>query len=83
MTEKDNSGFIERFTIRLPDGMRDAIAEKAKQNGRSMNSEIIAILENSLNPASGSERNEVLMERLRAIEEVVSRLELKQQKDKE
>jgi plasmid stability protein len=48
MTEKDNSNFIERFTVRFPDGMRDSVAERAKQNGRSMNSEIIAILEQAL-----------------------------------
>lgn len=48
MSEKDNQGFIERFTVRFPDGMRDAIAERAKNNGRSMNSEIIQILEDAL-----------------------------------
>jgi len=48
MSEKENSAFIERFTIRMPDGMRDSIAERAKRNGRSMNSEIISILENAL-----------------------------------
>lgn len=45
MSEKDNSGFIERFTVRFPDGMRDVIAERARNNGRSMNSEIVQILE--------------------------------------
>ena len=29
--------------------MRDAIAERAKRNGRSMNSEIVQILEDALN----------------------------------
>ena len=48
MTEKDNPNFVERFTVRMPDGMRDAIAERAKANGRSMNSEIIQILESAL-----------------------------------
>nr|WP_291374509.1 Arc family DNA-binding protein [Devosia sp.] len=33
--------------LRLPDGMRDRIAEVAKANGRSMNSEIVARLEES------------------------------------
>ncbi|WP_174634448.1 Arc family DNA-binding protein [Yersinia thracica] len=52
MTEKDDPNFIERFTVRMPDGMRDAIAERAKKNGRSMNSEIVQILEDALvNPA--------------------------------
>jgi len=48
MTEKEDPAFVERFTVRMPDGMRDAIAEQAKANGRSMNSEIIEIISNSL-----------------------------------
>ncbi len=40
---------MDRFNIRLPAGMRDAIAERAKRNGRSMNSEIVQILEDALN----------------------------------
>ncbi|MCZ9597494.1 MULTISPECIES: Arc family DNA-binding protein [Klebsiella pneumoniae complex] len=48
MTEKDNPNFVERFTVRMPDGMRDAIAERAKANGRSMNSEIVQIIEDAL-----------------------------------
>lgn len=35
----------DKFNLRFPDGMRDDIAERAKANGRSMNSEIISILE--------------------------------------
>ncbi len=38
----------ERFLIRLPEGMRDRIAEVAKLNGRSMNAEILDRLERSL-----------------------------------
>lgn len=45
MTEKENPAFVERFTVRMPDGLRDAVAAKAKANGRSMNSEIVAALE--------------------------------------
>ena len=39
----------DKFMLRFPDGMRDSIAERAKVNGRSMNSEIIQILEDALN----------------------------------
>lgn len=35
---------MDRFNVRLPAGMRDAIAERAKANGRSMNSEIIDMI---------------------------------------
>lgn len=34
----------DKFVVRFPDGMRDAIADQAKRNGRSMNSEIVQIL---------------------------------------
>jgi len=35
----------DQFPLRLPDGMRDRIAEAADQHGRSMNAEIVAALE--------------------------------------
>ncbi len=42
----------ERFIVRLPDGMRDRIAEEAKKNNRSMNAEIVARLEASFDQAT-------------------------------
>lgn len=39
-----------KFMIRMPDGMRDRIAKAAKANGRSMNSEIIQLLEDHYPP---------------------------------
>lgn len=63
MTEKDNPNFVERFTVRMPDGMRDAIAERAKRNGRSMNSEIVAIIANAISqPALAQEGIEFILE---------------------
>ena len=38
----------ERFMIRMPDGMRDRIALEAKLNKRSMNAEIVSILDSHL-----------------------------------
>tara|TARA_R110001592_G_scaffold310481_1_gene585030 strand:+ start:404 stop:727 length:324 start_codon:yes stop_codon:yes gene_type:complete len=38
----------DKFVVRLPDGMREHIADVARQHHRSMNSEIIARLEHSL-----------------------------------
>ncbi|MGV2104384.1 Arc family DNA-binding protein [Rhizobium sp. 21-4511-3d] len=35
----------DQFPLRLPDGMRDRIKESAERNGRSMNAEIVAMLE--------------------------------------
>ncbi|WP_438818389.1 Arc family DNA-binding protein [Xenorhabdus bovienii] len=39
----------DKFNLRFPDGMRDAIAERAKKNGRSMNSELIEMLKFAMN----------------------------------
>lgn len=39
----------DKFTVRFPDGMRPALAQRAENNERSMNSEIIQILDNALN----------------------------------
>lgn len=38
----------EKFVLRMPDGMREKIAEIARENHRSSNSEIIARLEQSM-----------------------------------
>ncbi|WP_445611726.1 Arc family DNA-binding protein [Hafnia alvei] len=55
MTDKENPTFVERFTVRMPDGLRDAIAERAKKHGRSMNSEIIQVLQDALDPTKKDE----------------------------
>lgn len=47
MTDKQVKDY-DKFNLRFPDGMRDAIAERAKRNSRSMNSEIIKILGEAL-----------------------------------
>ena len=41
-------GTSDRFQLRLPDGMRDQLAEAATANGRSLNGEIIHRLMQSL-----------------------------------
>lgn len=41
----------EKYIVRFPDGMRDRIAEAAKQNNRSMNAEVVARLQASFDPA--------------------------------
>ncbi len=43
-----SSRTADKFVVRLPEGMRDRIAEVARAQHRSMNSEIIARLESSL-----------------------------------
>ena len=43
-----NSRTADKFVVRLPDGMREQIADIALRNHRSMNSEIIGRLEDSI-----------------------------------
>lgn len=53
---------LDQFVVRFPDGMRDKISDLAKQNGRSMNAEIIARLEQSFSraPVSGASFDEMI-----------------------
>ena len=45
----------DKFMLRLPDGMRDAIRESAKKNNRSMNAEIVVALEMFLGVTGGEQ----------------------------
>lgn len=38
----------DRYTIRLPDGWRDAIKAEAQKNHRTMNSEVLAAIETAM-----------------------------------
>lgn len=51
---------VEKFVVRLPQGMRARIADVARANHRSMNSEIITRLEDSLNGAVAVEQPSAL-----------------------
>lgn len=61
----------ERFLVRLPQGMRDRIAEVAKANNRSMNAEIVARLERSFEDIDGDSKliDEVLQKILARLSE--------------
>ncbi|MGR3823858.1 MAG: Arc family DNA-binding protein [Salipiger marinus] len=45
MGEDYPSRKMDQFVVRLPDGMRDRIKAAAEANNRSMNSEVVAALE--------------------------------------
>ncbi|MDW9854060.1 Arc family DNA-binding protein [Sinorhizobium meliloti] len=47
MTKKPVIQPQDKYVLRLPDGMRDKLKAEAEQNGRSMNAEIVARLEES------------------------------------
>jgi predicted house-cleaning noncanonical NTP pyrophosphatase (MazG superfamily) len=44
----------EQFVVRFPDGMRDRIAEAAKESGRSMNAEIVLRLQRSFDTTTAT-----------------------------
>lgn len=48
-----SSRTADKFVLRLPDGMREKIAQVARTSHRSMNSEVIARLEQSLDADAG------------------------------
>lgn len=39
---------LDKFVVRLPHGLRDRIAERAADNGRSMNAEMVRMLESGM-----------------------------------
>ena len=66
MSEKQVRDY-DKFMLRFPDGMRDAIAERAKQNGRSMNSEIIQILQDAISGKGAVDKDQLDMEKIKTI----------------
>lgn len=52
MAQDSPSRTLDKIVIRVPDGLRDRIAETAKRNGRSMNAEVVAALEEKYPPDS-------------------------------
>lgn len=53
MTKKFPSQEMDRFNVRMPAGMREEIARIAEENGRSMNSEIVQILQDHIDSRKG------------------------------
>lgn len=52
MAESASSRSLDKFMVRLPEGMRDRLAAAARANRRSMNAELVIHLEAAL-AASG------------------------------
>lgn len=62
----------DQFIVRMPPGMRDRISQAAGQNARSMNTEIVARLEQSFDPSLMSEE---MAEQVEALHQCESALE--------
>jgi hypothetical protein len=58
--ENYNSRTADKFLIRLPEGMRDQLKLSAKRNHRSINSEIIFMIEQNLASAITQNNKEKL-----------------------
>lgn len=56
----------EKFVVRLPDGMRERIAMQARENTRSMNSEIIHRLESTVELEAALDRALKIIDQLLA-----------------
>jgi len=52
----ENRTLNDKFMLRLPDGMRDAVKQLAETNRRSMNAEIIAAIEMHIMASGGPKR---------------------------
>ncbi len=50
MAQDTPSRKLDQYIVRFPDGLRDRLKEAASENKRSMNSEIVARLEESFDP---------------------------------
>ena len=60
MPKPYDSRTADKFVIRLPEGMREEIAERAKANGRSMNSEMVMMMRNQLDGGLGLEQQRIV-----------------------
>lgn len=55
----------DQYMLRFPPGMRDAVAKLAESNGRSMNTEIVAAIEQHLRGPSRLDAIEAFIEKHR------------------
>lgn len=53
-----NRQMDDKFILRFPDGWRDRLKERAARSRRSMNSEILCILQSALGTAAGEDFGE-------------------------
>lgn len=65
---------LDQYIVRFPDGMRDELKEAAKANGRSMNAEIIARLEDYNDSQSNSNSLDEIRETLNKHDEKLDTL---------
>ncbi len=57
----------DKFMLRLPNGMRERIKGAAEENGRSMNAEIVRVLEREFPPPQPDSETQALLDTLDAM----------------
>ena len=71
-SNKSSPALVEKFVIRLPNGLREQIKVLSEQNRRSMNSEIIMVMEKHIQQFSQEDiryfRAEELLQEVRGDE---------------
>jgi predicted DNA-binding protein len=65
----------DQFIVRLPDGMRDRIAEIASESGRSMNAVVVEALILHLDQVGGDAAFRELWDKVEALESKVEALD--------
>lgn len=63
MAQDTPSRKLDQYIVRFPDGMRDRLKEEAADNNRSLNSEIVDRLEQSLSAEQAASALDQLMDR--------------------
>ncbi|WP_306218279.1 MULTISPECIES: Arc family DNA-binding protein [unclassified Pseudomonas] len=66
MSNQSKRQLEEKFVVRLPDGMRERIALRARENTRSMNSEIVHRLETTVELEAALDRAHKIIDQLLA-----------------
>lgn len=82
----DTRAWKDQYMLRFPDGMRDRLKDEAAKNNRSMNAEIIARLEASLEGRASDGQPitlEALREESKKVEDLLLRIEAKLPSPKE
>lgn len=70
MTNPPPSRTADKIIIRLPDGMRDRLHQRAEANGRSMTAEVVGMLEQVLEEPTEQEMGAMAHEAMRVVKEL-------------
>ena len=76
-SEASVPSIVEKFVIRLPHGLRDQIKEISELNRRSMNSEIIMVLEQYIQDQGQIEHPDLDLANIKPVEETQTELNRK------